>query len=433
MHSHTQTVTAFTGSRRLSADIIAYQDRFRAPPRLETIGRRHGQVLAAFKEAARYMGLPARVVQAVDYLFRFTRIEDWTGDAKPIVWPSNREMGEALGLTLSGTKKLTRRLIELGFVTAKDSPTGVRWGRRGHNGQILVAYGFDLSPLALRAQEFADVRDAGRADDATRADLRRRKTIALRSIGQLVRTAIEQEFDSAELLACAESARAIVPVVDHPGGTAAYGAYVASVEAVHQAVKALYDALAQSAAKDAAMRESDNEEVKLIPAGPFEGTRNNNYKRTNNPMDSIGQERGSSAFGENGALTAPPKEQPKLPTVKPKEIIELAPVIATYLGRPLEGLDDRRAIETILRAAEDCAAQNIGVSKSLWREAQTVLGLWGAVLAVTVVASKDPEHFSRTPAHYFAGMIERAKQGTLRLDRSIWGLRTRATPPAGRA
>jgi replication initiation protein RepC len=207
MHSYTQTVNGFGGSRRLSAEIIAFQDRFNVPPKLDMLGRRHGQVLAGFKEAARYMGLPARVIQAVDYLFRFTRVEDWIGDAKPIVWPSNREMGEALGLTLSGIKKLNRRLIELGFVTAKDSPTGVRWGRRGHNGQILVAYGFDLSPLALRAEEFADLRDAGRADDAARADLRRRKTIALRSIGQLVRTAIEQGFDTAELLVPTRRAR----------------------------------------------------------------------------------------------------------------------------------------------------------------------------------------------------------------------------------
>jgi replication initiation protein RepC len=433
MHSYTQTVNGFGGSRRLSAEIIAFQDRFNVPPKLDMLGRRHGQVLAGFKEAARYMGLPARVIQAVDYLFRFTRVEDWIGDAKPIVWPSNREMGEALGLTLSGIKKLNRRLIELGFVTAKDSPTGVRWGRRGHNGQILVAYGFDLSPLALRAEEFADLRDAGRADDAARADLRRRKTIALRSIGQLVRTAIEQGFDTAELLVCADQARAIAPVADHPGGTLAYGGYVASIEAVHQAVKALFDTLVQSSPTAATTTELGTQNSESTPAGPFEGTRNNNYKHTTNPMDSIGQERGSSAFGEDGALTAPPKEQPKLPTVKPKEIIELAPVIATYLGRPLEGLDDRRAIETILRAAEDCAAQNIGVSNSLWREAQTVLGLWGAVLALTVVASKDPEHFSRTPAHYFAGMIERAKQGTLRLDRSIWGLRTRGKTLEGRA
>ena len=94
--------------------------------------------------------------------------------------------------------------------------------------------------------------------------------------------------------------------------------------------------------------------------------------------------------------------------MKPNEIVELAPVIATYMGRPLEGLDDRRAIETVMRGAEICAFQHLGLSKSLWLEAQMVLGVWGAVLAVMVVASKDPEHFSRTPAHYFARMVEKA-------------------------
>jgi hypothetical protein len=61
------------------------------------------------------------------------------------------------------------------------------------------------------------------------------------------------------------------------------------------------------------------------------------------------------------------------------------------------------------------------------------MGLWPATLAVMVVAAKDSEYFSRTPAHYFAGMVAKAKNGTLRLDRSIWGLRSRAEAEAGKS
>jgi hypothetical protein len=62
-----------------------------------------------------------------------------------------------------------------------------------------------------------------------------------------------------------------------------------------------------------------------------------------------------------------------------------------------------------------------------------VMGLWPAALAVMVVSAKDPDYFSRTPAHYFAGMVAKAKNGTLRLDRSIWGLRSRNETDTGKA
>jgi hypothetical protein len=78
-----------------------------------------------------------------------------------------------------------------------------------------------------------------------------------------------------------------------------------------------------------------------------------------------------------------------------------------------------------IQAAESCAFRELSVSKSLWADAQKVMGLWPAALAVMVVSAKEPEYFSRTPAHYFAGMVAKAKNGTLRLDRSIWGLRSR--------
>lgn len=116
----------------------------------------------------------------------------------------------------------------------------------------------------------------------------------------------------------------------------------------------------------------------------------------------------------------------RVPTVKPKEVLALAPGMGRYVSEDLERIDLERQIWAVMRAAEACAFNELSVSKSLWAEAQRVLGLWPATLAVMLVAAKDPNYFSRTPAHYFAGMVEKAKQGSLRLDRSIWGLRTKS-------
>lgn len=427
--------------RQISPAADGYRAKFDRPPALDDKGLTHGQVLAAFKGAARYMGLRGNILVAIDYFFGLTRSQDWTADTRPIVWPSAREQCEALGLSVSRVKFLNRRLINLGLILAKDSPTGARWGRRNHNGQIIEAYGFDLSPLAHRMEEFIEIRDAGRANDALRAQLRRRKTVAIKSIGQIVRTAIEGELDTPALYALAEAYVPIVEGLEPTADRATLERVVGALEELRGCVHALYRSLVDQVRAGAATSENSGsasmEIEKTNPTGSVSEPPNNNYKRTKYPMDSISSETSSSEFGDHRDSPAAKQEgrgsEVPVPTVKPKEVVTLAPNIGLYLNEDLDRIEMQRAIMAVIRAAEAYAFKELSVSKSLWGEAQRTLGLWPATLAVMVVAAKDPDYFSRTPAHYFAGMVEKAKQGTLRLDRSIWGLRTRAETAVGKA
>jgi replication initiation protein RepC len=428
--------------RHVSPAADSYRARFNRPPALDDKGMLHGQVLAAFKGAARYMGLRGNILVAVDYFFGLTRPQDWTGDARPIVWPSAREQCEAMGLSLSRVKFLNRRLIDLGLVIAKDSPTGVRWGRRNHNGQIIEAYGFDLSPMAHRVAEFIEVRDAGRADDAVRAQLRRRKTVAIKSIGQVVRTAQEAELDSPALYDLAEAYFLIVEGLEITADRPTLERVVSALESLQDRVYALYRGLVDEAhtasGTNTNASNSGTEIEKTNPARPENEPPNNNYKLTYHLKTSNSSEQSSSEFDAQRNSPAPhedgrPPGEIRVPTVKPKEVVALAPGLGAYLNEDLDRADMQRAIMGVIGAAETYAFQELSISKPLWAEAQRVLGLWPATLAVMLVAAKDPDYFSRTPAHYFAGMVEKAKQGTLRLDRSIWGLRTRAETPNAKA
>ena len=245
-------------------------------------------LLATFKGAARYMGLRGNILVAIDYFFGLTRPQDWMGDARPIVWPSAREQSEALGLSPSGVKFLNRRLIELGLIIAKDSPTGARWGRRGHNGQILEAYGFDLSPMAHRVEEFSQIRDAGRANDAVRAQLRRRKTVAIKSIGQIVRTAAESNLDTPPLYALAEGIYVITEGLDPSADRQTLERVVDDLEALRDAVYALYRDLVAKAKQPAFASEQKSQDFcdadgESNRAESLSELPNNNYKPTNNP------------------------------------------------------------------------------------------------------------------------------------------------------
>lgn len=91
----------------------------------------------------------------------------------------------------SQIKNLNRHLIELGLITMRDSPNGKRYGRRDKAGRIIEAYGFDLSPLAVRQAEFRASAEKGRARFEAMRHWRRRATIAWKGIEQIAETAAE--------------------------------------------------------------------------------------------------------------------------------------------------------------------------------------------------------------------------------------------------
>ena len=175
---------ASTGFRRLTPSLLQAD---RAAERFDGLPEgveSHAQLLAALKAAASPLGLPVRLVHALDWLFRFTRPQDWQPGARPIVWPSASLQAEALGLSATQVKAINRGLITAGLITMKDSPNGKRYGKRDAKGNIVEAYGFDLSPIAARHTEFLRLAAADRAERIAMGRLRRRATIARNGITQ---------------------------------------------------------------------------------------------------------------------------------------------------------------------------------------------------------------------------------------------------------
>ena len=74
------------------------------------------------------------------------------------------------------------RLVELGVISFQDSPNGKRWGRRDADGRIVEAYGFDLSPLSARVEEFEELHAELQAERELCQRLKRQITVARRMI-----------------------------------------------------------------------------------------------------------------------------------------------------------------------------------------------------------------------------------------------------------
>jgi replication initiation protein RepC len=82
----------------------------------------------------------------------------------------------------------------------------------------------------------------------------------------------------------------------------------------------------------------------------------------------------------------------------------------------------------IIDAAGDWLRQELGVSKSLWGEACIVMGRELAAVALAIVSTKDPEHFTSSPGGYFHGMVAKHIAGELHLERTVWALRRAIEP-----
>ena len=102
--------------------------------------------------------------------------------------------------------------------------------------------------------------------------------------------------------------------------------------------------------------------------------------------------------------------------IAPDELVRLAPKLKPYLRRPSPTWPE--LIDAALWLCHD-----LGVSKSLWGEACVAMGRELAAVALAIVSTKEPEHFTASPGGYFHGMVAKAKAGELHLDRTVWALR----------
>jgi replication initiation protein RepC len=436
-----------TGFRRLTPSLLQADraaERFDGLPDGVDV---HGQLLAAFKAAAPRLGLPVRLVHAIDWLFRFTRPQDWEQGGRPVVWPSASMQQEALGLSESRVKSVNRGLIDAGLITMKDSPNGKRYGVRDRQGRIVEAYGFDLSPIAARHEEFVRLAAEAKAERELIGRLRRRATIARKAITQILETVAEYGFGGEEWSRLRLETQALIKslrLVERPEEIAIG---VASLERRQTEARLRLERLLEAVNPTPKGPENrphnipTNQDLyseKNTVMAP-EGCRSPEGSDPSDQAPHMGQP-GSARDGGNGAETETRQEAPQPPTtpggrttvrtdsgtvmrLSIDELIQLAPRLRTYLKSP------RPAWPEIIDAA-DWLRGELGVSKSLWGEACVAMGREQAAIAIAIVSAKPAEHFRSTPGGYFNGMVAKAKAGELNLARTVWGLRQKPSSGA---
>jgi replication initiation protein RepC len=402
-----------------------------------------GKILGALKAAAPFLGIRPILIHAVDWLFKFTKPVDWQRGSRPIVWPSAAEQEEAFGLGSAQVKQLNRQLAELGLVTMRDSPNGKRFGHR-LNGHIVEAYGFDLSPLAARLEEFRAIAEENNARRKRFATLRRRATVARNGLRQVF-LAAEAE---AEAETEAETEAKTVAAFDVVAWKRRLSELSQGVAAITDETILIFRVAAlerlKAEAQDAVWRGFDEQDlppqpVETDPRGLENQPHMTSTNESLNPSDTVFAAKNSSrwleypshaaqaplpARTETAALTGDTtgKVRPSNPVmnISAAELVSLAPPIRAYLRQASPIWPD-------IVDAVGWLTGTLGIPQPLWGEACLTLGREGAATAVAILCAKPEGYFRVSPAAYFAGMIKRAKEGALDLNRSLWGLRMRTS------
>lgn len=189
MQTHIST-TPF-GRRALTLGQIASQATAKAMPQ-EAVANKW-QVFQHIREARELLGATDRSLAILNALLSFHRETELSAEGELIVWPSNEQlMARANGISPATLRRHLAVLVECGLVIRRDSPNGKRFARRSRAGVVEQAYGFDLSPIVARAEEFRDLAETVQTEKKAFRVARERLTLLRRDIAKMIDTGIEE-------------------------------------------------------------------------------------------------------------------------------------------------------------------------------------------------------------------------------------------------
>ena len=138
------------------------------------------------------LGVSERALSVLNALLSFYPETTLSGDDL-IVFPSNEQLSlRAHGMPVSTLRRHLAGLVDAGLVLRRDSPNGKRYARKGRGGELQFAFGFDLSPLVARAEEFEGLAAEIEAEARAVKLARERITLCRRDIAKMIATGIEE-------------------------------------------------------------------------------------------------------------------------------------------------------------------------------------------------------------------------------------------------
>ena len=390
------------------------------------------KALLAVKRVAAHLGLKPSDMMLLDTFGAFTKPLDWEQGRRPIVWASNAYLMEQTGFSLSALKRHARRLVDAGLISFRDSSNGKRWGHRDDQGYIIEAYGYDLSPLAARAEEFGHLFARIQDDRQFCQRTKRQITITRRIIRAKVDQALENTLKGPwrELSAAFE-----VLLSRLPRGNATperlldmlewLSELKSSVEQAFQAAFKHEDEVVENTLQT--QGQVYNKTQYMNPKGSVNDPHILNTNQLNPvPSNTLKDKKAAGVAQET--QTPDPMENKDInwstfgkrgqgSEIDIATVMQSCPSFAE-MARDMGGYVNNW--EQLHRTAGQLRPM-IGISEPAWNIAQERLGPQIAAAAIALIYDKFNAGEVASPGGYLRGMVEKAGTGELHLDRSFYG------------
>lgn len=147
-------------------------------------------------EARSLLGLQDRALAVLDALLTFHPVSELSEDRAMVVFPSNAQLSvRAHGIAGTTLRRHLAALVDAGLIIRRDSPNGKRYARKDRAGEIESAFGFDLSPLHVRAEELAMLAQQVVDERARFRRIKEELSICRRDVRKLISAAMEEGAD----------------------------------------------------------------------------------------------------------------------------------------------------------------------------------------------------------------------------------------------
>jgi len=390
------------------------------------------KALLAVKRVAAHIGLKPSDMMLLDTFGAFTKPQDWEQGKRPIVWASNAYLMEQTGFSLSALKRHARRLVESGLIAFRDSSNGKRWGHRDDQGYIIEAYGYDLSPMAARAEEFqhlfAQIQDDRQFCQRTKRQITITRRIIRAKIDQALENALHGPWKS--LSATFETLLSRLPRAN------------ATPERLLDILEWFSELKEQVEETFQAAFKREDEVVENTPQTQEQlpkGTQYMNPKGAINDPHILDTKQLNPVSSNTLDERKVGRAAQKPPTPDP---VESKDINWSTFGK--KGQGSEIDVATVMQACPSFAEMAhglggyvnnwaelhrtagqlrpmIGISEPAWNIAQERLGPQVAAAAIALIYDKYNAGEVASPGGYLRGMVEKAGAGELHLDRSFYG------------
>jgi replication initiation protein RepC len=363
-----QVTTPF-GRRTLTLAHVASQASSKArPPDKAAHKWRIYQAICAAKPL---LDVTERALSVLNALLTFHPETVLTGEDL-IVFPSNEQLARrAHGMPASTLRRQLAVLVDAGLIIRRDSPNGKRYARKGRDGDITLAFGFDLGPLVARSEEFERLAEEVAAGERALKLVRERITLCRRDIAKMIATGIEEGVPTRQNGQGPADWTEIHTMFRDIMGRVPRTATVAELEPLAQELTLLADEVLMLLEAHAKSQNPSANESQI--------ERHIQNSNPNLPVDlepSLPEGMGAKLEPKPQSKSAPEGSYPL------GLVLDACPDMIDFAKGGVANWRDFVATAAVARAA-------LGISPSAWEEAQSILGERPAAIVVACILQRS--------------------------------------------